>query len=231
MITIAEAIADYPAPIAPIGFASPNTPLSNGVHLDWNQVFPRLRYGNNFRLYHASMKPESGSALELELKPAHNRREGYFFLTIAPQQGEIAPNAQGRRTARFDWGKKLTAKLGLPDILAMLLLLRGESETLNPNGRGLFHQTDKATMVVGLEPHREQNGVYWVFLSKKPREPGQAQVRRAFLLSRAEALAFRLILEQTLVPLVYGFPAQVPSSSRQDVSQGVEEIDEASVAF
>jgi len=228
MITMAEAITE---PTAPIGFSPAGMSSENDFQMDWDNVFPRLRFGNHFRLYHASMKPENGAALELELKPAHNRREGYFFLTLAPQLGEIAPNAQGRRTARFDWSNKLTAKLGLPDILAMLLLLRGESEALNPNGRGLFHQTSKATMVVGLEPHREQQGVYWVFLSRKLKEGEQKQVRRAFLLSRAEALAFRLILEQTLVPVIYGFPAQVPASAFRTRNQGVEEIVDTSVPF
>ena len=228
MVTMAEAIAE---PTAPAGYSSAGISAENDFQTDWDTVFPRLRFGNHFRLYHASMKPENGSALELELKPAHNRREGYFFLTLAPQLGEIAANAQGRRTARFDWSNKLTAKLGLPDILAMLLLLRGESETLNPNGRGLFHQTAKATMVVGLEPHREQQGVYWVFLSRKLKDGEQKQVRRAFLLSRAEALALRIILEHTLVPVIYGFPAHVPAASFQNRNQGVEEIADPSVPF
>ena len=89
--------------------------------------------------YHPNGKG-TGSALQLELHPAHEDTEGSVFLTMAPQRTIGMRTADDTVHPTFDWRNAVCLKLDLMDLAQILQVMRGVQESL-ADGKGLFHRS------------------------------------------------------------------------------------------
>ena len=138
----------------------------------------------------------TGSAMKLE--PRVNRveadRYNCFFMDMAVQK-TAALAQDGKRThASFDWEHKLTVKLGFMDICAILEVLEGRCDKLGGARNGLFHQNGDACTIITLQ--KADKGGYFLGLSRKT--SANAMSRAGIVLSGAEALGLRCILQAGL---------------------------------
>ena len=156
--------------------------------------------------YHPNGKG-TGSALQLELHPAHEDTEGSVFLTLAPQRTIGMRTADDTVHPTFDWRNAVCLKLDLMDLAQILQVLRGVQESL-ADGKGLFHRSANASAVIKFEHRIEPVPGYLLDISKKPLA-GDLQ-RVSFFFRPAEAFACSLMLEQALVYVAFGIPTVIP---------------------
>ena len=188
---------------------------------------PRLFYPNSLRLYHASANIQNGAAVDIELHPARRRTEGYMFLTLVPQK-ETPQARQGsvRKVASFDWtGRKICVKLGFSDVCGILAVLRGAADEVG-DGRGLLHDSKDATTVIYFSKGKDRPGTFALCLSRKQKSGGDPQ-RLRFALSPSEAIGLRLLLEQSLFPMTFGFAAEGTGSFRQEPPEATAFVEES----
>lgn len=156
--------------------------------------------------YHPNGKG-TGSALQLELHPAHEDTEGSVFLTLAPQRTIGMRTADDTVHPTFDWRNAVCLKLDLMDLAQLLQVLRGVQESL-ADGKGLFHRSANASAVIKFEHRIEPVPGYLLDISKKPLT-GDLQ-RVSFFFRPVEAFACALMLEQALVYVAFGIPTVIP---------------------
>ena len=156
--------------------------------------------------YHPNGKG-TGSALQLELHPAHEDTEGSVFLTMAPQRTIGMRTADDTVHPTFDWRNAVCLKLDLMDLAQMLQVFRGVQESL-ADGKGIFHRSSNASAVIKFEHRIEPVPGYMLDVSKKPLT-GELQ-RVSFFFRAAEAFACALMLEQALVYVAFGIPTVIP---------------------
>lgn len=191
-----------------------------------DEAGPRLFYPNSLRLYHASANVQNGSAVEFELHPARRRIDGYVFVTLVPQKDapQVRPGG-GRKAASFDWtGRKVCVKLGFSDVCGILSVLRGAAAEVG-DGRGLLHDSKDATTVIYFSQGKDRPGTFALCLSRKLKSGGDP-VRLRFAFSPSEALGLRLLLEQALFPMTFGFAAEGTGSFRQETPEATAFVDE-----
>ncbi len=88
----------------------------------------------------------------------------------------------------------------------MLAVLRGEASEVG-NGRKLLHDSRDATTVIYFAKSKERPGSFALSLSRKMKTGG-CPCRLRFCLSPAEALGLRILFEQALFPMTFGFAAE-----------------------
>lgn len=176
--------------------------------------------------YHPNAKG-TGSALRLELHPAHDETEGSVFATLAPQRSvmERMPDG-GVSFASFDWTNALCLKLDLMDLSQMLEVFHGVRESVG-EGKGLFHRSANATAVIRLEHRLDPVSGYLLDVSKK--KEGEETARHVlFFFKPTEAMAVSYLIEHALMFIAFGIPVVIPRTrsalgSREAVSQGTAE--------
>jgi len=156
--------------------------------------------------YHPNGKG-TGSALQLELHPAHEDTEGSVFLTVAPQRTIGKRMADDTVHPTFDWRNAVCLKLDLMDLAQILQVLRGVQESL-ADGKGLFHRSANASAVIKFEHRIEPVPGYLLDVSKKPLTGDVSRV--SFFFRAAEAFACALMLEHALVYVAFGIPTVIP---------------------
>jgi len=144
--------------------------------------------------YHANGKG-TGSALAIELHPAHDEVAGHFTAILAPQK--TPPEAS---LPTFDWDNAVVVKLGVSDICEMLQVLRGYAESIE-DGRGLFHRTREASIVIRFSHVIEPRPGYMLEIGKTT--DGETRTLR-IMLSPSEALALSLAIETSVSRIVFG---------------------------
>ncbi len=155
-------------------------------------------------MYHPNGKG-TGSAMKLELRPAHGETDGSVLVTLAPQEeARELPNHDGYAT-NFNWDKAISAKFDMIDLTQMLMVLRGAQESI-ADGKGLFHRTASANIVIKFEHRIEPVPGYVLDISEKPLN---GEIRRSFFYLRpVEAYALCSIIEQALLLIAFGVPAE-----------------------
>ena len=161
--------------------------------------------------YHPNGKG-TGSALQLELHPAHEDTEGSVFLTIAPQLSIGVRMDTDTVHPTFDWRNAICLKLNLMDLAQLLQVLRGVQESL-ADGKGLFHRSSNASAIIKFEHRIEPVPGYLLDVSKKPLAGELRHV--SFFFRAAEAFACALMLEQALVYVAFGIPMVIPRVKRE----------------
>jgi len=156
--------------------------------------------------YHPNGKG-TGSALQLELHPAHEDTEGSVFLTMAPQRTIGMRTADDTVHPTFDWRNAVCLKLDLMDLAQILQVLRGVQESL-ADGKGLFHRSSNASAIIKFEHRIEPVPGYLLDVSKKPLTGDLMRV--SFFFRPAEAFACALMIEQALVYVAFGIPTVIP---------------------
>ena len=138
-------------------------------------------YHPSIKIYHPSSRGV-GSALMLELIPFAygDPYSGKLEINIAPQDGD-----------EYEWSQSICMGLDFEDVSRMLMVFRGETESINDYA-GITIRDCTFNMRHVIEP---VNG-YRMILTK-----GDRLV--AFTLKPAEALGISLALEQSMAKLVF----------------------------
>ena len=133
-----------------------------------------------------------------------------------PQKEELqARPGNVRKVASFDWkGRKICVKLNFQDICGILAVLRGDAADVG-EGRGLLHDSKDATTVIYFSQAKERPGSFSLCLSRKAKAGGDP-FRLRFGLAPSEGLGLRLLLEQSLFPMTFGFPSEGTGSFRPE---------------
>lgn len=183
---------------------TPAMPAENGPSAEMGQ---QLFFSNSLGLFHAAADVEHGCALKLECRPARRQHGGAFFLTLMPQKDKAGQNPDGtRRHATFSWDRRVCVKLGLSDVCALLYVLQGKAESVGKDGKGLYHESKDATTTIGLRAPSGDFSGYQIILSRKQKNGGEPS-KQVFVLSAQEALCVRILFEQGIFPIVFGYPA------------------------
>ena len=193
---------------------------------------PRLSY------YHANAKG-TGSAINLELHPAHwsaeGNVEGSIFASIANQKTVGSRNGSETVFPSFDWKNRITLRLTMSDIAQIVMVFRGMQESAC-EGRGLFHRSSRYNTIIKFEHRLDPYPGYILDVSRKSLD-GADQQHSFIAFSPAEAIGISLALEQSMGLLAFGIPevreraARVPSAapSAMRMAAGAESLSEMPV--
>lgn len=163
-------------------------------------------------IYHPNARG-TGGALKMSIVPASHNGEGKVWMMVARQSlGVHTGHTQsGAGCPRFNWDDAICASLGPVDVARLLMVFRGECESVN-DGAGIFMRFPverldavKVTLRHVIEPVA---GYQFEFIHSF-RESGEkdaetkTETGRVFLVE-AEALAMSLALEQSMRLLAFG---------------------------
>ena len=159
-----------------------------------------------FTTYHPNGKG-TGSAIKLELHPAHDDTAGSRMATIATQL--TTGDRLGAVTVypRFDWDGAITVKLDFTDISKMLQVFRGECESLE-DGRGLFHKSTRGTTKIMLRHLVEPIHGYMLEVYRNTQDAEDSNAR--IFLSPYEALGLATAIESSMGVICFGIPMVIP---------------------
>lgn len=186
----------------------------NGVKRTETDVRPR------YVCCHPNAKG-TGCSVKFELHPAHDYVEGSLFVTFAAQKSVGRPavpasnlaggSATGEGTRRilptFDWENRITVRMSVNEVAAMLEVLRGYCEKM-ADGNGLFHRTPKANTIITLEHRLEPMPGFLFGVSRKPVDGSPR--RMCVLLSMKEALVLSESLGGAMLYMAFGLPKVLP---------------------
>lgn len=158
-------------------------------------------------MYHPNGKG-TGSAIRLELHPAHDDTAGSIMATIATQL--TTGNCMGSMLVypRFDWEGAITVKLDFTDISKMLQVFLGECESLE-DGRGLFHKSTRGTTKIILRHLVEPINGYMLEVYRKTSDSEDSNAR--IFLSPYEALGLATAIESSMGVICFGIPMVIPN--------------------
>ena len=163
---------------------------------------PKLCY------YHANAKG-TGSAVNLELHPAHwsaeGNIEGSIFMSIANQKTVGVRNGPETVFPSFDWKNRLTVRLTMSDISQMLMVFRGMAESVC-DGKGLFHRSARYNTILKFEHRIEPCPGYTLEVYRRTHD-GKDQQHAFIAFSPAEAIGLSLAIEQSIGVIAFGIPA------------------------
>lgn len=171
------------------------------------------QYRPNLCFYHASPKG-TGSAVKMNLHPAHDDEDGCVMLTLANQMTVGNPRGEVPTYSRFDWENSLCVKLDFSDLTQMLQVFRGECESIN-DGKGLYHRTAKATTGIRLSHMLDPVSGYRLEIYRKGYGEGCNENHGCMLFSNAEALGLCEALAGSLYLVCFGIPMLVPHDTAQ----------------
>jgi hypothetical protein len=145
-----------------------------------------------FRIYRANGQGTgSATSWQLSFKPDEKYNQWMMFLTGAKQTGKDEND-----NASFDWGNKITVKLGINDIGEFLSVLSGAKNSVGQKG-SLFHQTPGGgNKSVGFG-YNDQNGGYNLRISAQDKDKNTSYIQQ--VLSAAEAEVLKALLQRAVV--------------------------------
>lgn len=173
-------------------------------------------YRPRFVLYHANPKG-TGSAIKLELHPAHDRTDGSIMMTLVNQMtigNRMGPNPT---YPRFDWENPIRVKLDFNDLCQILQVFRGECESI-AEGKGLYHTTSTATTKILFRHIIDPVAGYSLEVYRTPRNGGEDQ-RSRFLFSPAEACGLTEAIADVMGIVAFGIPVVIPHDTSDYVAQ------------
>ena len=158
-------------------------------------------------MYHPNGRG-TGSAIRMELHPAHDDTAGSIMATIATQL--TTGNCTGSMPVypKFDWDGAITVKLDFTDISKMLQVFRGECESLE-YGRGLFHKSTRGTTKIILNHIVEPINGYMLEVYRKTSDSEDSNAR--IFLSPYEALGLATAIESSMGVICFGIPMVIPN--------------------
>jgi hypothetical protein len=164
---------------------------------------------NQFVIYRAN-KNNTGHALNLGLY-ANQDGSTSFHVKIAKQTGKDA-NDNGV----FDWKGACNAKLNAIELGEILSVIRGIKPKVGPDGKGLYHTTDKATTTIAFETMENSPfGNFSLRISRTEKEGGN-KFSGLLALSWAEAMVIEELLKFAVLQLAeWGVPEPWKKSTVQ----------------
>ena len=172
----------------------------NGVKRTETDVRPR------YVCCHPNAKG-TGCSVKFELHPAHDYVEGSLFVTFAAQKSVGRIEGTRRILPTFDWENRITVRMSVNEVAAMLEVLRGYCEKM-ADGNGLFHRTPKANTIITLEHRLEPMPGFLFGVSRKPVDGSPR--RMCVLLSMKEALVLSESLGGAMLYMAFGLPKVLP---------------------
>lgn len=180
--------------------------MDNGY--DRNQQQAIGRYRPNLCLYHANAKG-TGSAIKMNLHPAHDNTDGSIMLTIANQMTVGNRTAPRPTFATFDWENAICVKLDFGDLAQLLQVMRGVCESVN-GGQGLYHRSHRGATSVRFSHRIEPIPGYLLEVFRKPFDGEEKESRACFVFSVAEAFGVCEAVSGVLCLVAFGIPMLVP---------------------
>ena len=157
-------------------------------------------------MYHPNGRG-TGSAIRLELHPAHDDTAGSIMATIATQLTTGDRLGSMPVYPKFDWDGAITVKLDFTDISKMLQVFRGECESIE-DGRGLFHKSTRGTTKITLRHIVEPINGYMLEVSRKTSDSEDSNAR--IFLAPYEALGLATAIESSMGVICFGIPMVIP---------------------
>jgi hypothetical protein len=158
----------------------------------------KLTYNDRLIFYHPT-QAGSGAAMRLafRLRRPEEERDSCFFLEMAKQKTASSRGEDGSRTAAtFDWQNRATVKIDFLDAGELLTVLEGRAEQIR-GGKGLYHDSGESTTTIGFRKNAEPAG-YSLDISRKAKADGKEGFKGHILLSEAEGIVMRCMLQQGL---------------------------------
>ena len=161
---------------------------------------PRLSF------YHANSRG-TGSAMQLELHPAHDSIDGSIWaqfanqITVGDRRGPVPTYST------FDWEHSIWVKLDFSDLTKMLQVFRGESESVE-DGKGLYHSSPRGTTRIILRHMVEPMSGYSMAVYRTLKGSNE-ETSTSILLSANEAYGLTVAIEASLGFLCFGIPQVV----------------------
>lgn len=157
--------------------------------------------------YHANAKG-TGSAVKMNLHPAHDDTEGSVMLTIASQM--TIGNRMGPTPVypKFDWENSLCVKLGFTDLTHILQVLRGECESIN-DGKGLYHVSPRGATSIRLTHYVDSVPGYMLDICRRTNKGENEENRARIMFNPAEAMGLCEALAGSLYLVCFGIPMLV----------------------
>jgi len=162
----------------------------------------------NMCFYHANPKG-TGSAVKMNLHPAHDTTDGCVMLTIANQKSIGDRRAERPTFPTFDWENAICVKLDFNDLTQILQVFRGECESIN-EGKGLYHVSSRGATSIRLAHLVEPVSGYMLDICRKANRGDDDGVRARFLFGTAEALGLCEAIAGSLYLICFGIPMLVP---------------------
>jgi len=166
------------------------------------------QYRPNLSFYHANPKG-TGSAVQMNLHPAHDDTDGCIMLKMANQMTVGDRRGPNPTFSRFDWENAMSVKLDFSDLTQILQVLRGECESIN-DGKGLYHVSSRGAASIKLSHLVDPVSGYMLDISRRPVGGGDAENRARMLLSPSEALGLCETIAGSLYLVSFGIPMLVP---------------------
>ena len=158
---------------------------------------------SKLKIYHPNAKG-MGSALTLELHPAHDEVAGSIFATLTPQKTAGGYENGMRILPTFNHEAEIGVRLDANELAQMIEVLRGYKEKLN-DGRGFFHRTTTANNCITFE-HQIEPVPCYTFNVTRTEVNGETR-RIGITLSMSEAIVLNEAISQSLVYVAFGVPS------------------------
>lgn len=159
-----------------------------------------MKRGAAWTIYHPNGKG-TGSAVKMELHPAHGVVAGSMFVTLAPQKTIGERTAESIIAPMFDWNRAICLKMDIVELTQIIQVLRGCQESIE-DGKGLFHRSTEASAVIKFEHRIEPVPGYMLDVCKRPTDGELTRV--SFFFRPVEAATLGLALEGSMVELAFG---------------------------
>ena len=164
-----------------------------------------VRFRPTLAFYHPNAQG-TGAALKLEMHPAHDNTDGSIWATMAPQTSIANRRGPTPVFAHFGWESSITVKLDFTDLTKMLMVFRGEAESIE-DGKGLLHVTPKGSTKIILRHAIEPvNGYSLEFY----RTSGGCDSSVRIFLFANEALGLTKAIESSFGVICFGIPVVIP---------------------
>ncbi len=162
----------------------------------------QMHYRPSLAFYHP--KPTgAGSALKLELHPAHDQTDGSIWATIAPQIAKADFSSPTPTYARFGWENAIVTKLDFTDLTKMLMVFRGESESIE-DGKGLIHRTARGITRILLRHVCDTKDGYSLEFYRTATDHTESSAY--IFLTRSEVVGLVAAIESSFGVICFGIP-------------------------
>lgn len=191
------------------------------------EIIPPVGHYHAYDAYYRANAKGTGSAVKIELHPAHDDVAGSIFVSMAMQrtigtmQGGRPPiqGIPGGQVMQgpsslyptYDWQHAIRVKLDRTDLSQILQVLRGMQESI-ADGKGLFHRSSVGNTIINFSHQIEPRPGYLLQVSRKP--AGQeASTSAYYFFDVNEAFTLMLALERSMVYVCFGIPEVIPRPS------------------
>lgn len=159
-------------------------------------------YRPSLVFYRANAKG-TGSAMKMELHPAHGDTAGCIMMSLASQKTVGDYRGPKPIYPTFDWENAICVKLDFIDLSKMLQVFRGECESIE-DGRGLVHRSQSGLAYIRLAHLIEPIPGYRLEVEFHAEE-GRIE-KRSIMLAPYEALGLVAAIESSLGVICFGVP-------------------------